>query len=113
LFSTKNRRACEDGTLFALSEPEQYEALRQKSMMLKIRTSKRPLGKNKKERLSHLADVETEFEALAGMPDFSWYNIPKREKIYQMTIKYTRGPPDKPHGRTIDQMTIKCTKMFH
>jgi hypothetical protein len=24
------------------------------------------------------------------MPDFSWYNKPKREKIYQRTIKYTK-----------------------
>jgi hypothetical protein len=23
----------------------------------------------------------------AGLPDFSWYNIPKREKIYQITIR--------------------------
>jgi hypothetical protein len=26
----------------------------------------------------------------AGLPDFSWHNIPKRDKIYQMTIKYTK-----------------------
>jgi hypothetical protein len=25
----------------------------------------------------------------AGLPDFSWYNIPKRGKIHQITIKYT------------------------
>jgi hypothetical protein len=24
------------------------------------------------------------------MPDFSWYNTPKREKIHQMTTKYTK-----------------------
>jgi hypothetical protein len=24
---------------------------------------------------------------VAGLPDFYWYNIPKREKIYQMAIK--------------------------
>jgi hypothetical protein len=24
-----------------------------------------------------------------GLPDFSGYNIPKREKIYQMSNKYT------------------------
>jgi hypothetical protein len=29
-------------------------------------------------------------EAGTGLPDFSWYNIPKRGKIYQMTIKYTK-----------------------
>jgi hypothetical protein len=26
------------------------------------------------------------------LPDFSWYNIPKRGEIYQMTSKYTRLP---------------------
>jgi hypothetical protein len=26
----------------------------------------------------------------AGLPDFSWYNIPKREKLYQMTTKCTK-----------------------
>jgi hypothetical protein len=27
-----------------------------------------------------------------GLPDFSGYNIPTREKIYQITIKYTKWP---------------------
>jgi hypothetical protein len=27
---------------------------------------------------------------LTGLPDFSWYNVPKREKIYQTTTKYTK-----------------------
>jgi hypothetical protein len=28
-----------------------------------------------------------------GLPDFSWYNIPKREHMYKMvTIKYTKWP---------------------
>jgi hypothetical protein len=26
----------------------------------------------------------------AGLPDFSWYKIPKREKIYQITTNYTK-----------------------
>jgi hypothetical protein len=26
------------------------------------------------------------------LPDFSWYNRPKRGKIYQITIKYTKWP---------------------
>jgi hypothetical protein len=25
-----------------------------------------------------------------GLPDFSWYNIPNRGKMYQMTTKYTK-----------------------
>jgi hypothetical protein len=31
-----------------------------------------------------------------GLPDFSWYNTPKREKIYQITIKYTNRPENIP-----------------
>jgi hypothetical protein len=27
-----------------------------------------------------------------GLPDFSWYNIPKRGEKYQMTTKYTKWP---------------------
>jgi hypothetical protein len=27
---------------------------------------------------------------VSGLPDFSWYNIPKRGKIYQSTTKYTK-----------------------
>jgi hypothetical protein len=27
----------------------------------------------------------------AGLPDFSWYKIPKQGKIYQMATKYTNG----------------------
>jgi hypothetical protein len=27
-----------------------------------------------------------------GLPDFSWRHIPKREKIYQITTKYTKRP---------------------
>jgi hypothetical protein len=26
------------------------------------------------------------------LPDFSWYNLPKWEKIYQMTTKFTKCP---------------------
>jgi hypothetical protein len=28
----------------------------------------------------------------AGMPDFSWYDIPKRIKIFKITTKYTKPP---------------------
>jgi hypothetical protein len=27
-----------------------------------------------------------------GLPDFSWYNIPKREKLNLMTTKYAQWP---------------------
>jgi hypothetical protein len=30
--------------------------------------------------------------AIQGLPDFSWYNIPKQGKIYQSTPKYTKCP---------------------
>jgi hypothetical protein len=30
------------------------------------------------------------------LPDFSWYNIPKLEKIYQIAIKYTKCPQNIP-----------------
>jgi hypothetical protein len=42
------------------------------------------------------------------LPDFTWYNIPKRENIYQntgkkyqMTTKYTKRPHNRPNGHTI------------
>jgi hypothetical protein len=31
----------------------------------------------------------TDLDPGAGLPDFSWYNIPERGKIYQISIKYT------------------------
>jgi hypothetical protein len=37
----------------------------------------------------------------AGLPDFSWCNIPKRGKIYQNTIKYTKWSQS---GHIIDYM---------
>jgi hypothetical protein len=37
------------------------------------------------------------------LPDFSWYNKPKREKIYQITMKW---PQNIPNSRKIDQMAI-------
>jgi hypothetical protein len=27
---------------------------------------------------------------IAGVPDFSRHNLPKREKIYQIALKYTK-----------------------
>jgi hypothetical protein len=31
-------------------------------------------------------------ERIAGLPDFSWYKIPKREEIYQIITNYTKCP---------------------
>jgi hypothetical protein len=52
-----------------------------------------------------------------GLPDFSWYNVPKwgktipnNHKIYQITIKYTKRPQSIPKGSKIKQMFIKYTK---
>jgi hypothetical protein len=49
------------------------------------------------------SDCIVQAEAAAGLPDFSWYNIPNREKyilndskIYQMTV-------NGPNGHRIDQ----------
>jgi hypothetical protein len=44
------------------------------------------------------------------LPDFSWYNIPKRGKIYQMTTKW---PYIIPFGRKIDKNGHKNTNIFH
>jgi hypothetical protein len=44
--------------------------------------------------------------------DCSWCNIPTREKMYQITIKYTPLPQNIPNGRKIDQMTIKFTNTY-
>jgi hypothetical protein len=49
----------------------------------------------------------------AGLPDFSWYNIPKRGKIYQITIKYTKWPQNIPNCRKVDPMAIKYSNIFH
>jgi hypothetical protein len=42
-----------------------------------------------------------------------FFNIPKRGKIYQVTLKYTRVPQNIPNDRRIDQMAIKYTNIFH
>jgi protoporphyrinogen oxidase len=44
------------------------------------------------------------------LPDFSWFNIPQRRKIYQMTIKYTKLPQNIPNGHKIYQMATKYAK---
>jgi hypothetical protein len=54
------------------------------------------------------------FACTAGLPDFSLNNIPKREKIYQITIKiyqiatkYKKLPQNIPNGQKIYQMAVK------
>jgi hypothetical protein len=40
---------------------------------------------------------------MQGLPDFSWYNIPKRGKMYQITIKYIKWPQNISNGHKIYQ----------
>jgi hypothetical protein len=49
----------------------------------------------------------------SGLPDFSWYNVPKRGKIYQIIIKYSEWLQNIQNCRKIDQMAIKYTNIFH
>jgi hypothetical protein len=46
----------------------------------------------------------------SGLPDFSWHNIPKRGKIYQII---TPLPNDHKIYLKIFQMSIKQTGIFH
>jgi hypothetical protein len=41
------------------------------------------------------------------LPDFSWDNIPEREKVYQITIKYTKWPQNILNGHKIYPMAVK------
>jgi hypothetical protein len=48
----------------------------------------------------------------ARLPDLSWSKIPKRGKIHQIAIKYTKWPLNISNGRKKDQMLIKYSKIF-
>jgi hypothetical protein len=41
------------------------------------------------------------FQVRPGLPDFTWYNLPKRKKIYQITVKYTKWPQNILNSRKI------------
>jgi hypothetical protein len=41
-----------------------------------------------------------------GLPDFSSYKIPKREKIYQISTNYTNCPWNLTKDRKMDQVSI-------
>jgi hypothetical protein len=47
-----------------------------------------------------------------GLPDFSWYNIPKQFKINQITRKYTKWPQNTLNGHKIYQIVVNRPK-FH
>jgi hypothetical protein len=56
-------------------------------------------------------DVTNVVATQAGLPDFSWYNIPTRgtiyHKIHQMATKYTKWPQNTPNGLKIYQLATK------
>jgi hypothetical protein len=45
-----------------------------------------------------------------GLPDFSWYMIPKPEKMYQKDSKCTKWIQNVPNGHKICQIAIKYSK---
>jgi hypothetical protein len=47
-----------------------------------------------------------------GLSDFSWYNIPKRGKIYQISIKYTKWPYNRPNGHKIEHLPLQIPPKF-
>jgi protoporphyrinogen oxidase len=60
-----------------------------------------------------LESVKDWIQVGPGLPDFSWYNVPKREKYTKMTTKFTKWPLDIPNGCQIFQMAINYTDIFH
>jgi hypothetical protein len=52
---------------------------------------------------THVSFIINGAYGVAGLPDFSWYNLPKRGKIYQTTTQYTKMS-------IIYQMAVKLTK---
>jgi hypothetical protein len=55
---------------------------------------------------SHFFLQKHSFWSEAGVPDFSWYNIPNDHKIYQMTIKFTKFPQTIQNCGKIDKTAI-------
>jgi hypothetical protein len=46
----------------------------------------------------------------AGLPDFSWYGIPKREKYTKITTKYTKWQSNIPNGhKTYQHLFLQDT----
>jgi hypothetical protein len=48
-----------------------------------------------------------------GLPDFAWYKIPKRGKMYQITTNFTKCPQNRTKDRKMDQVSMKYTIVFH
>jgi hypothetical protein len=51
-----------------------------------------------------LRACQSAFKSRIGLPDFSWYNVPKLGKIYQMTTKLPKCPLNIQYGCKIFQM---------
>jgi hypothetical protein len=48
----------------------------------------------------------------AGLPDFSWRNIPKQEKIYQKELKIFQMITEYANAHKMNQMAIIYTNIF-
>jgi hypothetical protein len=70
-------------------------------------------------QILNLKSPQTKVSALENyymglwLPDFSFYNTPKRDKIYQMAIKYTNWLLNIPIGCKMYQMAVKDANIFH
>jgi hypothetical protein len=47
-----------------------------------------------------------------GLPDYSWYMIPKQEKMYQMNTKRTKWSYNIPNALKMSQIAIKYINIF-
>jgi hypothetical protein len=70
------------------------------------------LPKKKNISLGHWAMFSHKYlvTLVPGLPDFSWYMIPKPGINDN---KCTKSPQNISNGRKIDQMVFKYTKIFH
>jgi hypothetical protein len=64
-------------------------------------------------RQTTLLDTTNRFQDSTGLPDFSWYILPKREKFYQYTTKDTQCLSNISNGCKMDQTSMKYSKIFH
>jgi hypothetical protein len=55
------------------------------------------------------SDASPGTQSISGLPDFPCYDIPKRGKIYQITIKYINWPQNIPFGHKIYHLATKYT----
>jgi hypothetical protein len=70
------------------------------------------LDRHKKSLNNDLLLFSVRLSFWAGLPDFSWNNIPECEKIYQLTIKLLNGHKLYKMAVNILQMDITYTNIF-